>query len=154
MTTARITAVHNINILQVRTNFEIGGLIVEYEPGGSERAGYGKQTLPELSKRLTNEFGRGYSRSNLENMRRFYIDYHTIANQISQTLSGNSPGHDPKRIPHLKEETASFPLGGRSETVLRTDLDAINAKYYGLIKDEHVDILPMIRFRERMRTGI
>ncbi|NLL10183.1 MAG: DUF1016 domain-containing protein, partial [Methanomicrobiales archaeon] len=41
---ARATVVYNINTLQVRTNFEIGRLIVEYEQGGSERAEYGKKT--------------------------------------------------------------------------------------------------------------
>lgn len=85
---ARATVVYNINTLQVRTNFEIGRLIVEYEQGGSERAEYGKKTLPELSKRLTAEFGRGFSRSNLENMRRFYLEYSITEDQISQTPSG------------------------------------------------------------------
>lgn len=72
----------------MRTNFEISRFIVEYEQGGSEWAEYGKKTLPELSNRLTAEFGRGFSRSNLENMRRFYLEYSKTEDQISQTPSG------------------------------------------------------------------
>lgn len=86
--TARKTAAQNINILQVLTNFEIGKLIVENEQLGDNRAEYGKQTLKDLSKSLTREFGRGFSRSNLEYMRRFFIEYRICAPAISQTVSG------------------------------------------------------------------
>jgi hypothetical protein len=88
---ARRAASQNINTLQVATNFEIGRRIVEYEQKGSRRAEYGKQTLIELSHELTNELGRGFSERNLEIMRRFYLEYHETAPQISQTLSGKSP---------------------------------------------------------------
>ena len=43
-----------------------------------ERADYGKQTLKELSKALTNEFGKGFSRANLYNMRQFYLSYEKV----------------------------------------------------------------------------
>lgn len=49
----------------------------------SIRAEYGDQTLKQLSKTLTAEFGRGFSRSNLQNMRSFYMNY-----EKCQTLSG------------------------------------------------------------------
>ena len=48
-----------------------------------ERADYGKQTLKELSKALTAEFGKGFSRANLQSMRSFYLTY-----EKCQTLSG------------------------------------------------------------------
>jgi len=44
---------------------------------------YGKQTLKQLSKELTTEFGKDFSRSNLQNMRAFYLAY-----PICQTVSG------------------------------------------------------------------
>ena len=72
---ARQTAVCNVNTLQVLTNFEIGRLIIEYKQNGTERAEYGEQLLKELSKRLTTEFGRGFSWRNLNNLRRFYLEY-------------------------------------------------------------------------------
>jgi predicted nuclease of restriction endonuclease-like (RecB) superfamily len=88
---ARRAASQNINTLQVITNFEIGRRIVEYEQQGSKRAKYGKRTLIELSHRLTEELGRGFSATNLEYMRRFYLDYHETVPQIPQTVSGKLP---------------------------------------------------------------
>lgn len=54
------------------TYWQIGKLIVEDEQQGKERAEYGKQTLKNLSKRLSLEFGKGFDESNLRNMRSFY----------------------------------------------------------------------------------
>ncbi|GAB6285239.1 MAG: PDDEXK nuclease domain-containing protein [Methanoregula sp.] len=88
---ARRTAAQNVNTLQVITNFEIGRRIVEYEQQGSKRAAYGKRTLIELSRQLTNELGRGFSERNLESMRRFYLEYHETAPQIPQTVSAKLP---------------------------------------------------------------
>ena len=67
---ARRAAAQNVNTLQVITNFEIGRRLVEYEQKGSRRAGYGEQILDEISQRLTEEFGRGFSSTNLRYMRR------------------------------------------------------------------------------------
>jgi predicted nuclease of restriction endonuclease-like (RecB) superfamily len=96
---ARRAASHNINTLQVVTNFEIGRRIVEHEQQGSRRAEYGKQTLIELSRQLTNELGRGFSERNLENMRRFYLEYHETEYQIPQTLSAKSPARSLTKTP-------------------------------------------------------
>ena len=63
---ARQAAAQNVNTLQVITNFEIGRRIVEYEQRGSRRAGYGTHLLQDLSHRLTEEFGRGFSSTNLK----------------------------------------------------------------------------------------
>ena len=87
ITSARRSAARAVDTLQVATNFEIGHLIVEHEQGGDERAAYGKALIEELSAALTEEFGRGFSRSNLEYMRRFYIAYQ-VRGQIPQTPSG------------------------------------------------------------------
>ncbi|MBU0599756.1 MAG: PDDEXK nuclease domain-containing protein [bacterium] len=87
---ARKVASRNINTIQVITNFRIGLLIVEHEQKGKERADYGKKVLSELSKRLTVEFGRGFSQSNLEYMRKFYLMYREEKNRISQTVFGKS----------------------------------------------------------------
>lgn len=60
-----------VDTFQVMTNFEIGRRIVEHEQKGKKRAAYGAELLKELSARLTEEFGRGFSVVNLSNMRRF-----------------------------------------------------------------------------------
>ena len=69
---ARQIAARGVNTLQVMTNFEIGRLIIEHEQKGRKRAEYGKQIIQELSRELSFEFGRGFSKSNLEYMRRFF----------------------------------------------------------------------------------
>jgi hypothetical protein len=64
-----------IDTFQVMTNFEIGRRIVEHEQNGKKRAGYGAELLKELSARLAQEFGRGFSPVNLSHMRRFYLTW-------------------------------------------------------------------------------
>ena len=75
-----------VDTFQVMTNFEIGRRIVEHEQKGAKRAAYGAELLKELSARITEEFGRGFSAVNLSQMRRFFIVWQDRA-QIFQTAS-------------------------------------------------------------------
>ena len=79
---ARQQVLRTVNSTMVYTYFEIGRIIVEEEQNGKDRAEYGKQLLKGLSKQLNQEFGKGFSIVNLENMRKFYLIY-----SIPQTLS-------------------------------------------------------------------
>ena len=79
---ARKKVATTVNLTMVHTYFEIGRIIIENEQQGKERAEYGKQVLNELSKRLTANFGKGFSVDNLERMKNFYRIYST---QISAT---------------------------------------------------------------------
>lgn len=72
---ARSSVVQAVNRTMVQTYFEIGKMIIEEEQGGNTRAEYGKQILKELSQKLTNEFGKGFSQRNIEQMRQFYHIY-------------------------------------------------------------------------------
>ncbi len=72
---ARNTVIKTVNSTMVITYFEIGKMIVEEEQGGNKRAEYGKQILKELSDRLTEEFGKGFSMTNLQQMKAFYLIY-------------------------------------------------------------------------------
>jgi len=74
-----------IDLSMVYAYFEIGRLSVEEEQSGGKRAAYGKYVIPELSKYLTEHMGRGFSVTNLKQMRKFYQVY--AEDQISQTLS-------------------------------------------------------------------
>jgi predicted nuclease of restriction endonuclease-like (RecB) superfamily len=56
--------------------WHIGRLIVEEEQAGRSRAGYGAFLIGGLAKRLTDEFGRGFSAANLKNFRQFYLVFH------------------------------------------------------------------------------
>lgn len=84
---ARQGVATTVNTLQVLTNFEIGRRIVEHEQKGEKRAVYGDELLRALSRELTQEFGTGFSTTNLKLIRRFYIEYHP---QIGQTVSDQS----------------------------------------------------------------
>ena len=67
--------IYQINSTLVNTNFLIGKVIVENEQNGNIRAEYGKQILLKLSKKLTEKYGTGFSRTGLQNMRLFYNRY-------------------------------------------------------------------------------
>ena len=79
---ARKQVVSQVNTALLTTYWNVGRLIVEDEQNSEHRAEYGKQVLKELSKRLTEAFGKGFSRANLQWMRLLYIKY-----PICQTLS-------------------------------------------------------------------
>jgi hypothetical protein len=81
---ALTTVARGVDLVQVHTNFEIGRRIVEEEQRGEDRAGYGEEVLKALAHRLTAEFGKGFSRTNLKFMRMFYLQNH---NRIGQTVS-------------------------------------------------------------------
>ena len=80
---ARQITAKQVNLIQLMTYYSLGKWIVEEQQEGKERARYGKQILKKLSESLTKEFGRGFSETNLEYARKFYITY---AERISQTL--------------------------------------------------------------------
>ena len=83
MESARGNVAREVNNELLTAYWNIGRIIVEYEQSSQDRAEYGKQTLKELSKELTQEFGKGFSRSNLQNMRAFYLTY-----PICQSVTG------------------------------------------------------------------
>ncbi len=97
---ARKNIVQTVNKTMVYTYFEIGKIIVEEEQKGKERAEYGKQLLKGLSTKLTNEFGKGFSVTNLQQMKIFYKVY-----EKQQTLSVKSTDNNNSLI-----ENSNFQL--------------------------------------------
>ncbi len=83
--TSRSKIVSTINTTMVYTYFEIGRMIVEEEQNGKEKAKYGDTLIFNLSVKLSEQFGKGFSRTNLKQMRQFYLLYSTKT--IGQTLS-------------------------------------------------------------------
>lgn len=69
---ARQRSYSAVNAAMVQAYWQIGRHIVEFEQAGQARANYGQRVLPELSKRLTQEFGTGFSQVNLKYFRQFY----------------------------------------------------------------------------------
>ena len=95
--TARSAAARNINSIMTATYWEIGRRIVMFEQGGEHRAEYGEQLIEQLSGDLSHQFGRGFGRANLWQMRAFYLAW--PQGQILQTLSGESKNSiDPNHI--------------------------------------------------------
>lgn len=88
--------VRHVNSAMITAYFQIGKMIVEDEQEGKHRAGYAKETISRLSTALNGEFGKGYSVSNLEYMRNFYLNYQM---RISQSVIGKSEaGNNPQSL--------------------------------------------------------
>ena len=82
---ARSAAARSVNSVMTAAYWLVGHRIVEYEQGGAERAKYGSELIPRLSDDLTARYGRGFSTSNLRQMRAFCLGW-----PIRQTVSGES----------------------------------------------------------------
>jgi len=84
---ARQKAYIAVNSAMVEAYWEIGRRIVEEEQRGKERAEYGKEIVKNLSKELTEEFGKGFSRRTLWEMRKLYVyfsDYEKVRTLFAQ----------------------------------------------------------------------
>jgi hypothetical protein len=82
---ARRAAARSVNAVMAATHWEIGRRVIEYEQGGSDRAGYGEGMLKRLSEDLGGRFGRGFSLTNLKQFRKFFLLYRDI--EKGQTVS-------------------------------------------------------------------
>jgi predicted nuclease of restriction endonuclease-like (RecB) superfamily len=87
---AQSSVVQTINKTMVLTYFEIGRMIVEEEQKGKNRAEYGQQLINELSNRLSTEFGKGFSPTNIKQMRSFFLIYskgQTVSDEFNLSWS-------------------------------------------------------------------
>jgi predicted nuclease of restriction endonuclease-like (RecB) superfamily len=103
---ARSAAARNVNSIMTATYWEIGRRIVVLEQGGEERAEYGEQLIEQLARDLIQQFGRGFGRANLRQMRAFYRAWPEP--QIRQTPSGEFA--TPININALDGSTAAISL--------------------------------------------
>ncbi len=90
----------SVNTAEIYTKYYIGKYIVESEQNGNARAQYGKEVLKELSQKLTNRFGEGWSVDTLEKCRKLFSIY-----SKSETL--------------LRKTEENGDRTGKSETLLR-----------------------------------
>lgn len=93
METARSQAYRAVNSAMVQAYWNIGRIIVEEEQKGKIRAEYGEAVLVDLSKRLSGDFGKGFSVQSLWNMRQFYM--------VFRNLSAPKRESFPKRVEGL-----------------------------------------------------
>ena len=79
---ARQNVAAQVNIQLLNTHWNIGRCIADFEQRQNIQAEFEAETFIALSKALTREFGRGFSRSNLYNMRRFYLTHQNVQSVI------------------------------------------------------------------------
>jgi len=106
---ARRAAARRVNGILTATYWEIGRRIVEHEQGGQQRADYGEQVVTRLAADLTQQHGRGFSKSNVFQMRGFFVGW-----EIFQTLSGKSEARakfDSKAIVQTPSGKIAGPVG-------------------------------------------
>jgi len=118
---ARHTAARSVNGILTATYWEIGRRIVEFEQGGRTRSTYGEELLDRLSKDLTAKHGRGFSRSNVAQIRAFYMTW-----EIVQTLSGQFEAR--VKLPTVsgqgqakKRQTLSVESGDRKPSIVSVE---------------------------------
>ena len=85
---ARVAVVRTVNTRMVIAYWLIGREIVQEEQGGKKRAGYGDALLEDLSRRLTERYGKGYSVSSLKDFRQFHLCFSDRLPQIHHTTCG------------------------------------------------------------------
>ncbi|MDR1424842.1 MAG: PDDEXK nuclease domain-containing protein [Azoarcus sp.] len=85
---ARAKAYRAVNTVMVETYWQMGRRIVEEEQRGKERAGYGEALIVNLSRYLSETFGKGFSIANLWNFRQFYLTFPAFG-QFSTHRVGN-----------------------------------------------------------------
>ncbi len=126
---ARETAYRQINEALVKRNWELGKLIAEEELNGQDRATYGAAIIKGLSKRLTANYGKGFTKTNLYSYSQFYKVYpkifHSLRGKSSNLLSdyffrnnsfvrANNQGH---RIDYFLASRSFVPQIVRAEII-------------------------------------
>lgn len=101
---ARRASARTVNAVMTATYWLIGRHIVEFEQAGKTRAEYGTELLKRLAADLSQRYGRGFSKRNLEQMRLFYMSW-----SIAQTVSAQS-GTDHRLAELQKAQTLSAQL--------------------------------------------
>lgn len=129
-----------IDTFQVLTNFEIGRRIVEHEQHGEMRATYGQEVIKALSARLSEEFGRGFSITNVKLMRQFFIEnQRRMGQQIGQQPAGQLPA-----LPIGQQPTDQL-----ARTKIQQQPTAKSPNPFTLSWTHYVELLPIKNHDER-----
>lgn len=121
---ARRAAGRAVNSIITTAYWEVGRRIVEEEQRGRRKAGYGDQLISQLASDLTARFGRGFSRTNVFQMRQFYLAY----KEIVQTPSGQSPAA--AKIQTASGSLPDFPLSWSHYVRLLSVQDLPGRRFY------------------------
>lgn len=110
---ARTTAYRAVNTAMVQAYWQVGRLIVEHEQGGRRRAAYGEALLEDLARRLTADFGRGFTVTNLGYMRQFFRAF-----PIPHALRGELQPVGILNAPHSEASTSGKRATTRRESAI------------------------------------
>nr|NQU92595.1 DUF1016 domain-containing protein [Bacteroidota bacterium] len=126
-----------VNYHIVHTYWEIGRYIVEYEQKGEPKQEYGTKLIDILSTDLSNKFGKGFSRSNLFNFRKFYLLFEKV-----QTPSGQLIMSKPFKI--VQTVSGQFETSGASSYKFHKSTKTLHqlswSHYCELLKiDDHLE---------------
>jgi predicted nuclease of restriction endonuclease-like (RecB) superfamily len=132
---ARWQSARAVNSIMTATYWEVGRRVVEQEQAKKTRAEYGEKVIELLSAELTSRFGRGFAKSNIYQMRGFYLAYSNILQTVSgksglnifQTLSGKGA---PTDIDWLRELANQFPLPWSHYVLLLGVKNELARKFY------------------------
>ncbi len=130
---ARLNIVRTVNSQMVIAYWLIGREIVEDEQQGKARAEYGKRVIEDLSRRLTERYGKGFSVANIRNFRQFYITYQERGSEIHYP-----PGSE-LSISVLNDQNLEkrYPLGSESETCFHPDLSWSHYRALMRVENKH-----------------
>lgn len=124
---ARASVVQQVNLVQLMTYYSIGKWIVDVQQGGNNRAQYGKGVIKKLAEHLTEKFGRGFSKTNLENARKFYL---TFQDRIPQTVFRQFAIEKTQTVFRLLDEDKPFLLSWSHYQVLMRIANPDERKFY------------------------
>ncbi|HEX7319407.1 MAG TPA: PDDEXK nuclease domain-containing protein [bacterium] len=131
---ARHSVYRHVNFVMVQAYWNIGRVIVKEELKGKSKAEYGEYLLKELSIRLTKDFGKGFTETNLRYMRLFYLSFEIVNAARSQSL--------PDKIHHaLRDESVST----QKDDAVRRELPVVRPElswthYRLLLKVDRPDV--------------
>jgi hypothetical protein len=124
LTAARGNAYRAVNSVMVETYWNIGRRIVEHEQDGKNRANYGEKLIENLSRYLTDIFGKGFSEANLQNIRRFYLTFP----EFPTRRVGNLAWSHLIRIMRLDESAAVAKEGAKAAKDAREQIEKSTGK--------------------------
>ena len=136
---ARKYAYSSICFAQVQSNWLLGKRIVEQIQKGNDKAEYGKHILKIASESLTEEFGKGYSETNLKSFRKFYLIFKDYS--IGQTMSD--------QLEERKQQTLSAKLEDSKRQAMPAQLENSNLQALPVILSwTHYERLMRIKNKE------
>jgi predicted nuclease of restriction endonuclease-like (RecB) superfamily len=113
-----------VNSILTAAYWEVGRRVIEEEQRGRRKADYGDQLIERLAADLTLRFGKGFSRTNVFQMRQFYLAFHEIVQTSSEQSSA------PATVQTVSGQFPSFPLSWSHYVRLLSVADQSARRFY------------------------